>query len=365
MGEEAARAAFASQALWCDRLGSPFTARLVKLLGERLDRSTAIGRLVLDWPGDPSPEAENVPARLAGAFHYLVRAGEVPALAALYPPAPLPGEDSLWAQAAPLLGDREETVLRFLANAPQTNEVGRSAALMSGLLVLADRFPMPVRLFELGSSGGLNLNLDLYAHRLGGVSAGDPDSPVMLAPAWQGPPPPHAEVRVASRAGVDLSPVDAARDGDRLLAFVWADMRDRIARLEAALAIAAAHPPPVAQGEAADWLERVLPRAPREGAARVVFHSVAYQYFPAATQRRIEALMHRLGAEASEDAPLAWLRFEQQPGEPGHSLRLRTWPGEDRLLAWVQPHGAAVEWLASVPPHPNMGRATTRRVVEG
>jgi hypothetical protein len=347
MREGAARAAFESQERWCTILGSPFTARLVKLLGERIDRSTAIGRRLLDWPGDPSPEADNVPARVTGALHYLVRRGAAPALASLYPPAPLADDDALWAEVAPLLAAQEETVASFLDRAPQTNEVGRSAVLMSGLLVAATAFPMPMRLFELGSSGGLNLLLDRYGYDLGGRRTGDPASPLQLRPQWTGPPPPAAEVGIAARAGVDLSPIDLAKDGERLLAFVWADQRERIARLEAALAVAAADPPPVAMGDAAEWLEKVLPAAPREGVLSLVFHSVAYQYFPAATQRRIEALMHLLGAQASAAAPLAWLRYEQQPGEPMHSLRLRLWPGQDRLLAWVHAHGATVEWVGA------------------
>jgi hypothetical protein len=170
-------------------------------------------------------------------------------------------------------------------------------------------------------------------------------SPLQLKPAWKGPPPPQSDVRIAGRSGIDLNPVDPARDGETLLAFVWADMGARIARLEAALAIAAADPPLVEQGDAADWLERILPAAPRDGMVRIVLHSVAHQYFPAVVQQRIAALMHRLGAEATATAPLAWLRYEQQPGEPVQSLRLRTWPGRDRLLAWVHPHGAEVEWV--------------------
>ncbi|HEY0011943.1 MAG TPA: DUF2332 family protein [Allosphingosinicella sp.] len=124
MGEEAAGAAFASQALWCERLGSPFTARLVKLLGERLDRSTAVGGRVLDWPGDPAPEADNVPARLAGALHFLVRRGAAPTLAALYPPRPLEEEDALWAAAAPLLTARRQ---RFIASSPTRPRPTKSA----------------------------------------------------------------------------------------------------------------------------------------------------------------------------------------------------------------------------------------------
>jgi hypothetical protein len=350
MGEDAARAAFASQAMWCERLGSPFTARLVKLLGERLDRSTAAGRRVLAWPGDPAPEADGLPLRLAGALHALVRRGDAPGLAALYPPAPLPDEASLWREIAPHLDS--EPLLRFLDQPPQTNEVGRAAPFMAGLLAVAELYPLPLHLFELGASAGLNLLLDRYAHDLGGLRAGDLTSRLQLKPAWKGPPPPQAEVRVLSRAGADLNPLRLPESGERLLAYVWTDQHARLARVEAALAIAAADPPPVEQGDAADWLDRTLPAAPREGAVRVVFHSIAWQYFPAATRHRIEALVARLGGEASSQAPLAWLRYEQRPGDPKHSLRLRTWPGENRLLAWLHPHGADVEWVLRDGPSP-------------
>src|SRR4051812_46736171 len=82
-------------------------------------------------------------------------------------------------------------------SAPQTNEVGRSAVLMSGLLVLAETFPQPVELLELGASAGLNLVLDRYGYELGGVGAGDPASELQLKPEWKGPQPPGAAVKVA------------------------------------------------------------------------------------------------------------------------------------------------------------------------
>lgn len=340
--EAAVRAAFARQAGWAAKLESPFMERLCGLLGERLDRGTAAGRRVLDWPG-ADPFGDALPLRLAGGLHALVRRGEAPALAGCYPPNPLPDEAALWAALGPALA--EPGLLRWLDSAPQTNEVGRSAVLTAGLLALAERFPDPVELLELGASAGLNLLLDRYGHDLGGVRAGDPGSAVQLRPEWKGRPPPDARVAVARRSGVDLRPVDPVRDGERLLAYVWPDQARRLARLEAALAIAGEDPPRVDRGDAADWLEARLaePRAP--GAVRVVLHTIAFQYFPEGAKARIAAMLE--GAGTAGATPLAWLRCEPEAGEDRITLRLRTWPGgEERVLALCHPHGAWVRWLA-------------------
>jgi hypothetical protein len=217
---------------------------------------------------------------------------------------------------------------------------------MAGLLTVAERFPQPVALLELGASAGLNMLLDRYGYDLGGLAAGDLASPLRLAPEWKGPPPPDATVTVAARAGIDLRPMDSRGDGDRLLAYVWPDQPARLRQLEAALAIAAQGPPRVEQGDAADWLEAKLAAPAAPGLTRVVLHSIAFQYFPAGVQARIGAAMLTAGAGASEEAPLAWLRFEMAAGDDKPSLRLRLWPaGEDRLLAWCHPHGSSVRWL--------------------
>jgi hypothetical protein len=345
--EAAVRAAFAQQAGYCTALEAPFTALLCTLAGERLDRSTAIGRRLLDWDGNPDPFGDAIALRLCGGLHYLARNGGAPGLAPFYPPAPLPDPDALWQAVRPLLDD--ETLAAWLDGPPQTNEVGRSAVLMSGLLVIADRFGLPLRLYELGASAGLNLQLDLYRYDLGGLKRGDPAAPFELKPEWQGPPPPAAEVRIAGRSGVDLNPVRLPEGRERLTAYVWADQAQRLAQLEAALAIAAAEPPRVEAGDAADWLEAKLAPAPEPGVTRVVLHSVAFHYFPDPVKARIAAHIEGVGVGASETAPLAWLRYEEQPGDGHFSLRLRTWPGgEDELLAWVHPHGRTVEWVADL-----------------
>jgi hypothetical protein len=341
-GEAEVRASFAQQAGYCAALASPFTASLCTLLGERLDRSSAIGRRVLGWPGNPAAFGDAVALRLCGGLHFLARGGAHPSLAALYPPAPLPDGDRLWAEIRPLLDDAG--LEAWLDSAPQTNEVGRAAVLTAGLLVVADRFRLPVRLLELGASAGLNLNLDRYRNDLGGLETGDAASPLLLKPDWRGPPPPDAELCIESRAGVDLHPVALPEGRERLIAYLWPDQGERLARLEAALDLAAAAPPPVARGDAADWLEGRL--GAKAGVTRVVLHSVAFHYFPKDRQQRIAAYVEAVGAAADATSPLAWLRFEEVGDDGRFSLRLRTWPGDERLLAWTHPHGKSVKWLA-------------------
>lgn len=343
--EDRVRAAFAEQEVWCERLGSPFTARLCGLMARRLGRNTPVGAALLDWPGDPSPGADSLPLRLCGGLHDLVRRGEASELASLYPPGPDPDEDLLWKALERVLGAKSAGLSQWMQVAPQTNEVGRSAVLMSGLLVAASEFAMPIRLYELGASAGLNLKLDAYGYDLGGLEAGDRESRLQMKPDWAGRAPPHAEVHIVGRAGVDLSPMDARTDAPRLVAYVWPDQTERVQQLEIALELAAARPPAIAQGDAADWIERLLHERPEQGVMRAVMHSVAFQYFAAETRARVVRRLDRVGQFASAEAPLAWLRFEKAPLDEHFSLRLRTWPGEDRLLAWAHPHGRWVRWL--------------------
>ncbi|MGI4943853.1 MAG: DUF2332 domain-containing protein [Janthinobacterium lividum] len=348
--EAAVRAAFRRQAGWCRNLGSPLTALVCDLAAERLDRSTVLGRRILDWPAEPGPAVDVLTLRLAGGLHALARRGH-PQLASCYPPSPTPDADTFWRAMQAALDN--PALAPWLDSVPQTNEVARSAALMAGLLVIASETRLPVALYELGASAGLNLSPDRYDIRLGGVQTGMPGSAVVLRPDWSGAPPPMAAVRVVRRHGVDLSPmrVGDPADQERLRAYVWADQAARMARLEGALAIAAADPPALDKGDAADWTEANIQPAPEPGLVRVLMHSVAYTYFPAATQARIAGHMAAAGRRATAEAPLAWLQFEPPPGHAeAPTLRLQCWPdGHERVLATGSPHGSWIRWVQRHP----------------
>ena len=354
--ETAVRNAFASQAQSCAERGSPFTALLCEVLGRRLDRSTKVGRRVLGWSGRPDARGDSVPLRLAAGLHALVRRGQLPRLAALYPPRPQPGAEALEAAVAQALADAESELLPWLDHPPQTNEPMRSAPLMAGLLVIAaETGGLPFSLYEPGASAGLVLMLDRYEHHLGGITAGAPGARVTIRPAWQGGPPPQtSSIRVLRRQGCDLDPLNVAakEDRERLLAYVWPDQADRLARVEAAIAIAAAEGPLIKRADAAEWAEATLdPDGAEEGAARVLMHAVALQYAPEETLTRLAAHVARVGARATDRAPFAWLRFEADPAfDERGSLRLTLWPGgNERVLALGDTHGEQLEWLDQGP----------------
>ncbi|MBT8410126.1 MAG: DUF2332 family protein, partial [Alphaproteobacteria bacterium] len=123
----AVREAFRGQAGHCAALGSPFMARLMTLLAERLTPGTPVADRILTWQGDPAPEADSLPLRLGGALHALKLEGR--ALAEVYPPHDVP-DDDLWAVVAKALTLHAGHITGWLQSPPQTNEVRRSAALI-------------------------------------------------------------------------------------------------------------------------------------------------------------------------------------------------------------------------------------------
>lgn len=344
--ETRVRESFRQQAGYCRALNSPFTARICDLLADRLTHDTRAGARVLTWTGTPEATADALALRVTAGLHALALKNADSAWSALYPPAEAPDDAALARTLDDVLVRHDGALLPWLDLPPQTNEVGRSAGLMSGLLVLAGRFELPFSLYELGSSGGLNLLLDRYAYTLGGTRVG-PDSTVHFAPAWTGPSPHLANVRVIARRGVDQAPVDigTAFGRERLAAYVWPDQLERLRRVRAAIELARTEPPILDTMDAADWVEQTIATTPQRGVHRVLMHSVTFQYFSDEGKRRVTSHAEKVGAQATMEAPFSWLRMEQTNGP--FELRVRTWPaGEDRLLAICHAHGAAIEWKA-------------------
>ncbi|SEW37606.1 hypothetical protein SAMN04488515_2375 [Cognatiyoonia koreensis] len=340
MKPEVVRAAFHEQGIACASLGSPFMARLCALFGSRDWPEGRVRDKVFGWSGDLSPRAQSVPLRLCGGLHALKLKGDV-TLTAAYPPQDV-SDDTLWQAVCKVMVAQEAFLTTWMASPPQTNEVRRCVTLIPVGHYLHERFGLPIRLSELGASGGLNLMFDRFALNIDGQVFGPPHPAARLTPDWSGPLPPAQEPTIAAREGVDLNPLDPhdPEDALRLQAYLWADQPERMALTLAAIKVANA---PVTRADAIDWLAKRLDHAP--GQAHLIYSTVAWQYFPAEKQVLGTSLISAAGAKATEDAPLAWFGMENDGGARGAALTLRIWPGnETKDLGRADFHGRWVEW---------------------
>ncbi len=282
-----------------------------------------------------------------GALHRLALAGDAPALAAHYPSAGGRFEpDGAWRALEAAARAHAPTIRARLGSNVQTNEVQRCAALLGGCLRVASATGLPLRVREIGSSAGLNLLFDRWRYELGPHRWGRAGAPIVVRAEWEGAAPDlGVALRVASRAGCDVDPIDPtnAEDRLRLESFVWPDQLERHARLRAALAAAQAEPPRVERARAGAWVARELAARPA-GEATLLLQSHVWWYLPEAEREALLRDVRAAGQRAGADRPLSWLRFE--PTKPDEAeLRLWCWPsGEDHLLARSHHHGTWVRW---------------------
>lgn len=338
--EESNRGAFRIQEYYCRKMDAPIYAEICVALADGLDRGSETGRRVLDWPGEPTRDA--LPLRLIGGLHALVLAGADPELAELFA-----GQVSA-AALNRALARNDAALLPWLDGPPQTNEPGRSGALIVGLLEVARRFGPRLEILEIGSSGGLNLLIDRYRFDLGGVTFGPAESPVAIAPEWLGEPPVVPPLEIVSTRGCDVQPLDVTDPAveARLLAYVWAETPARSARLKRAIGMIREQGVDLVQADAADWMEARLAEPQEAGVTRVLMHSVVWQYIPDDRTARIRAAMEAAGARATPERPLAWVAMEPDRALGEQVISVQCWPGpEARTVvatahahaAWVRP----------------------------
>jgi hypothetical protein len=333
-----------SQASWCDDLGSPMYGSLLRSAADDLNSEGAVWGVLGGFENEDGHAA--LALRLMGAVHRLVLMDSLPDLALHYPSAGGDGDaGAAWPAFRAALVDRRSEIRDLLPGGCQTNEVGRSAALLGGFLEVAYRTGNRLRILELGASAGFNLRWDSYRYESGDKGWGHRDSSVRFTHSFDVAPPLERHVEVVGRKGCDVEPIDptSAEGSLTLRSFVWADQSERFRLLEGALEVARKVDVEVEHVDAATFLERELASS-RTGVATVVYHSVFMQYVDADGRRRIASAIETAASRATRDGPLAYLRLE--PGPQSFEVRLTMWPGgKDELLALTRAHGTGVRWL--------------------
>jgi hypothetical protein len=274
----------------------------------------------------------------------------------------------------------------------QTNEVGRCAVLRPALAHVEALHGLPLALFDLGCSAGLNLWVDHHPLRYGPASSADDKVDCRLL-GDRTPPGLRTPLdSLRERAGCDplLLEVDNPDAMRWLRACLWPSAPARRQRLDAAIAEARRHPG-VARLHCTrdslvaldDWLAQL----PADRVA-VLFHSWVLAYFSdnelaafhAAMRARLRSAQER---HAQGQGPaLVWLSAEDQqrteavlapvpladiPPEAGatepanHTYWVVAQAQGDgighRLLARSHPHGRWLQWLGlSMPEADRMGQ---------
>jgi hypothetical protein len=246
---------------------------------------------------------------ILAALHDLALAGRAPALATAY--AAADGHAAARAAIDTLLRMTDSVVAVAVRRPMRTNETGRCAVLYPAIAEATRRVGAnAVGLIDVGCSAGLSLNVDRVGIKYSnGQSLGDPSSPVQLSSSIVGNRriPTRAMPEVVARVGVDLDPVDVtdADDARWLRACLWPDQPERVARLEAEMALAATAPPQLLRGDAVEVVPDAFARVPAH-ALPVVTTTWALSHFPLESRLRF---LHRLD-EAATDRPVAWVSAE-------------------------------------------------------
>lgn len=232
----------------------------------------------------------------------------------------------------------------------QTNEPLR----LGPLLPVLTEIQGPIALLEVGASAGLCLYPDRYSYRVVdsrgdlrvALDPHDGPSTVVLQSTVDGPLPALTVPDIVWRAGIDLAPLDARDERDRrwLQGLVWPGEEGRAHRVDAALDIAAAAPPLLVAGDAAERIDALAADAPRD-ATLVVTTPGVLVHIPrearAALVERIRALEARWITIDPPGLLDVWEPAVDADGWPGFVVAL-----DGRVRASADPLGRWWEWRA-------------------
>ena len=328
----------------CRRNDAPITARIVDAQLSLMESDTQCGQRIANWPGIPLEDA--LPLRLAGGFHHLRLTGDDFRLEPVYR-GEITDQAEVDAIILAVTRDHDARLLPWLDGPPQTNEAARSASFMLALKWLSNQYGPRFEINELGASAGINTMMERYHYDLGGATAGPADSPVQIKPEWRGATPPDAPVDIVAIQGCDQAPVDLT-DPDaalRLKSYVWPEMTERLARMDAAIALAEQQKPQLVRADAADWVVERLSAPQEPGVMRTIQHSIVWQYIPEARRQIIREAMAEHGQKATAERPLAWISLETNRETFRHELYVTCWPGDGQpqMLGQAHAHAAWVE----------------------
>src|SRR5215472_1534823 len=198
------------------RLGSGFYGYLLMRCAVACEQDGPIRDLLR--PRDRERMPNSLPVRLLASVHKLVLEGNAPELAQFYPSAGGSVDlEPAWTAFSQAVQQNFNRLWQYIAAPVQTNSIQRSAGLLGGFGLIAQKTQLPLRLLEIGASAGLNLRWDQYHYQWRGGSWGTPESTVHFKNIFTGNGPAlPSTIEILERVGCDLNPIDVEDPGGRL-----------------------------------------------------------------------------------------------------------------------------------------------------
>lgn len=249
-----------------------------------------------------------------------------------------------WARWFELHAD--EVLAECRIRSVQTNEPLRCAALLPALSAV----PGPIALLEVGASAGLCLYPDRYSYRYEGAGGSvrldpaDGPSAVVLTCEVRGEIAPRMRIpEIVWRAGIDLNPLDVRdqADVDWLAGLVWPGESGRAERVRSAARIAAADPPVLRTGDAAELIAGLAADAPAD-ATLVVTTPGVLAHVPRARRGRVIEAAQQAGRWVTIDDPglhEGWRGGPPRDWRDGFAVAL-----DGEILGAADPLGRWWEW---------------------
>jgi hypothetical protein len=333
-------------------------------LYERIAKAISSDRILLDAM-EYAPESQRQPTLLLAALHDVALDHQDDAFARWYPTVTggeVPPENFATELHEFYVRHKTAIIKSMASRATQTNEVGRSAALLPARARPPHVAGQPLAIVELGASAGLKLNFDRYRIDYGTIRLGPSDSPVQLECDLRGTSLSAGVTapEVVGRVGIDLYPIDVSDDSAVrwLTACVYPDLEIRHARLKAAIQVARKFPVPVLEGDLVEAAPALIKSAP--GSAHVcVFHTWVAHYLD---NDELGALREMIET-AAKHRDLTWIAAE--PPRTLHELgvdvedersadatvlsmsRFVSGKRTDKVIARMHPHGKWMEWIGT------------------
>ena len=312
---------------------APFCANIAQVIS--VDSLPTVRRLLVY-----APQPQQRPVLLLAAIHYLVLQHRNTPLSRRYPSVtgtahvPSPDRNELAADLREFCDTYHDEIIDLVrARHTQTNDISRSALLR---LALAHQ---PViessTLIDVGCSAGLNLHLDAYhctytaENGSWTTSAGDTAAPALRCSVRAEAPPDIEIGTFARRIGFDPRPIDVKTDdASWLLACVWPDQLDRIARLKEAVAWAKTNPLDLCNADALAALTEI--ESMRDDHLTII-NSWVLSYLSLDDQRSYRQRLEALGRRRN----LTWVYLEQPSTTPAlhHDKQIARSPQRSELTA--------------------------------